>query len=68
MEFLNYVAWLCDSCGEGDGDRRELMLVGFTGFVVYAAVEKPLLGQALDKWITLLLIIREPVKTNAKKS
>jgi hypothetical protein len=68
MEFSDHVAWLVDSCEEGDGERRVLMLVGFTGFVVYVAVRELLLGQALDKWILLLLIIREHVKTNAKKS
>ena len=61
------MAWLGDSCGDEDCDRRVLMLVGLTGFVVEVAVGGLLLGQALDNWATPLLIRRALAKTNAKK-
>jgi hypothetical protein len=61
------VAWLGDSCEDEEGDRRVLMLVGLTGFVVDVVVGELLLGQALDNCVTPLLIIRELAKTNAKK-
>ena len=61
------MAWLGDSCGDEDCDRRVLMLVGLTGFVVDVAVEELLLGQALDNCVTPLLIIRALAKTNAKR-
>ncbi len=43
------------------------MLVGLTGFVVDVAAGEFLLGQAIDNWITLLLIISALAKTKAKK-
>jgi hypothetical protein len=67
MEFSDHVACLVDSCEDEDCDRRVLMLVGFTEFVVYVAVGELLLGQAFDNWITPLLIIIPHAKTNAKK-